>query len=76
MQNITRVSKNMNERVFDIKGSEFNRSAMEENGIKSSDFDKLSELTLKDKDFLHTEGKIHISEEKAIELKKILKRDI
>lgn len=52
MKNLTRSSKAANIRVYDIKGSEFNRSTLTERRIKHSDEQALRKYTLKDKDFL------------------------
>lgn len=50
MYNITMLPRELNLRVYDIKGSEFNRSTIQENHIKNKE-EKLRRFTLKDKDF-------------------------
>lgn len=46
------TQKSSNLRVYDLKGSAFNRSTLKEKRIKLIDEDKLRKFTLKDKDFL------------------------
>lgn len=65
MQNLTRAHKRHNLRVYDIKGSQFNRSALEEHKVDSKDVLKLLEITLKDKDFMEIEGKVEIAQSVA-----------
>jgi hypothetical protein len=76
MKNLTLSEKSLNLRVYDIKGSEFNRSTLKERKIKTENEDMLRKYTLKDKDFLAIEGHIEIDQEDATELKSILIRDI
>lgn len=59
------------ERVFDLKGSKFNRETLAEQKVRD-----LSAVTLKDIDFIKTEGKIHVSHFIIQNLKKVLRRDI
>lgn len=51
MKNITMTLKTYNLRVYDIKGSIFNRSTLREKKISVTDDKKLRRYTLKDKDF-------------------------
>ena len=48
MANVSPVNRSYHERVYDIKGSEFNRSTLEEQKV---DKYALSRTTLKDIDF-------------------------
>lgn len=68
--------KSVNLRVYDIKGSEFNRSTLKEKRIKPDEEHKLKKYTLKDKDFLILEEKVHIDSIEARQLKGKLTIDI
>lgn len=76
MKNVTMSHKSQNKRVYDIKGSEFNRSALKEKRIKKEEEEKLRRFTLKDKDFGVLEKKVKIDAEQANRLKNILKKDV
>lgn len=59
------------ERVFDLKGSKYNREILAEKKVTD-----LSTITLLDVDFLKKERTIHISHFLSQGLKKALRRDI
>lgn len=58
MKNVSPVQKKYQIRIYDIKGSEFNRSTLEERDIHDS---SLSKYTLKDIDFKNLEGRVTIT---------------
>lgn len=73
MKNISPYERRYQERVYDIKGSEFNRSTMQEERIENQE--KLKYHTLKDEDFKKLERKIYILPEYSALLKAQLKKD-
>lgn len=58
MRNITQCPSEYIERTFDLKGSTFAREVLSDKKNKNK---SLNEMTLKDIDFLKTEGTIKIS---------------
>ncbi len=76
MHNITMLPRDLNIRVYDIKGSEFNRSTMQENRRINNKEEKLRKFTLKDKDFLILETKIKIDSNHARDLRRMARKDI
>ena len=73
MRNVSPYDRSTHERIYDIKGSEFNRSTMKEKKIKNEE--KLRHLTLKDLDFKKLEGKVWIGEKSSEKIKRLLKKD-
>lgn len=69
MKNLSMSHKSTNLRVYDIKGSQFNRSALKELKIKEGDEEKLRKNTLKDKDFAVLEKTVRIEQSKAQKIK-------
>lgn len=60
MRNIAPYNRDNILRIYDIKGSEYNRYALKEKKIKINDEIKLRKTTLKDLDFIAIEQKIQI----------------
>lgn len=58
MRNVSPYDRKHQERVYDIKGSEFNRSTIDEKKIEN--VEKLRNHTLKDEDFKKLERRICI----------------
>ena len=73
MKNISPIDSKYYERVFDIKGSEFNRETLMEKKI--SDPEKIRKITLKDIDFHKLEGKVSIMSTYSDKIKQQLARD-
>ena len=73
MRNISPYDRSTHERIYDIKGSEFNRSTVEEQKISNPE--KLRHITLKDLDFKKLEGKVWVEEKSGERMKILLKKD-
>jgi 1-phosphatidylinositol-4-phosphate 5-kinase len=74
MMNVSPVDRKFHHRVYDIKGSEFNRSTVQEKKIK--DQRQLSKVTLKDMDFKEFEGRITLTSDRSSFVRKTLRKDV